>query len=90
MWASCIFDARIGEKYAISFTVDSKSGTHGGAGNCSMGAGTWSGTTSINNAALGRNALIVTATSNATARWCGLGWEWPQTTARPAPCDFQM
>ena len=67
VWASCIFDARIGEKYAISFTVDSKSGTHGGAGNCSMGAGTWSGTTSINNAALGRNALIITATSNATA-----------------------
>lgn len=66
VWASCIFAAALGEKYAISFTVDSKSGTHGGAGNCSMGSGTWTGTTSINNAALGRNALIVTATSSGT------------------------
>jgi len=67
VWAMVAFPAVIGETYAISFTVDSKSGTHGGAGNVSMGAGTWSGKTYINNAALGRNALIVTATSNATA-----------------------
>lgn len=67
VWASAIWTAKIGETYIISFTVDSKSGTHGGAGNASLGAGTWSGTTSINNAALGRNALVVTATSNATA-----------------------
>lgn len=67
VWASAIWTAKTGETYVVSFTVDSKSGTHGGAGNATLGAGTWIGTTSINNAQLGRNALIVTATSDATA-----------------------
>lgn len=67
VWASLTFPAVLGEKYVVSFTVDSKSGTHGAAGNATFSTGTWSGTTTINNAALGRNAMVVTATSTANA-----------------------
>lgn len=68
VWGLITFPATIGEKYIVSFTVDSKTGTHGAAGNATFGTGTWSGTTTINNAALGRNAMIVTATSSASAQ----------------------
>ena len=68
VWGAVSFPAVLGETYVISFTVDSKSGTHGAAGNAALASGTWTGTASINNAALGRNALVVKATSNATAQ----------------------
>ncbi|MCS6297184.1 MAG: SGNH/GDSL hydrolase family protein [Nitrospira sp.] len=68
VWGAVSFPAVLGETYVISFTVDAKTGTHGAAGNAALASGTWTGTTSINNAALGRNALVVKATSNATAQ----------------------
>ena len=68
VWGMVSFPAVLGETYVISFTVDSKSGTHGAAGNATLASGTWTGTASINNAALGRNALVVKATSTATAQ----------------------
>ena len=68
VWGMVSFPAVLGETYVISFTVDSKSGTHGAAGNATLASGTWTGTISINNAALGRNALVVKATSTATAQ----------------------
>lgn len=57
-----------GAKYIISWTVDSKTGTHTGTGNYNLiGPATFSGTTLMSNIAVGRHAVVVTCTGGTAA-----------------------
>lgn len=57
VWAALSFTAVVGESYLLSFTVDSKTGTHIN-GNASLATGTFSGgTTLVTNPSPGRYAL---------------------------------
>ena len=57
VWAALSFTAVVGETYFLSFTVDSKTGSHAN-GNASLATGTFTGgTTQVTNPSPGRYAL---------------------------------
>ena len=60
-WAQCGFTAVAGQRYLISFTVDSKTGTAGGY-NCTVANATFTGTASLQNITPGRYVLDLTCT----------------------------
>ena len=55
----------VGTTFILSFTVDSKSGTHGAGGNARISGPTFTGTTLGADLAVGRHALVVRAGSSA-------------------------
>lgn len=69
VWTSITFPAAINTKYIVSFTVDSKTGTVGGGGsaNVTLNTVTATGTTSMDNLAVGRHAMVFTTTSAGNA-----------------------
>ena len=70
VYATFTSPGHAGTTFILSFTVDSKSGTHNAGGNVRISGPTFTGTTLVADLAVGRHALVVRAgsTANTTFR----------------------
>ena len=66
VWAQVGFPAVLGERYLVSFTVDSKTGVTGGY-NTTVAGATFTGTASLQNITAGRYVLDLTCTAGGGA-----------------------
>ena len=73
VYASFLYRTTVGERYVLSWTVDSKSGTHGASAGSMIAVG-GGAVAQVNNAAVGRGAAtwVAPATENVTIRF-GVG-----------------